>query len=48
MVWNGFKGMGAAMAIVANCSTIPHDPDEIERKPAHDPSIPYNWKIQDR
>jgi dTDP-4-dehydrorhamnose 3,5-epimerase len=48
MVWNGFKGMGAEMAIVANCSTIPHDPDEIERKPALDPSIPYNWEIQHR
>ena len=48
MVWNGFKGIGAEMAIVANCSTIPHDPDEIERKPALDPSIPYNWEIQHR
>ena len=31
MVWNGFKGYGQEMAIVANCPTHPHDPDEIDR-----------------
>src|SRR5213594_3225100 len=30
-VWNGFKGVGAVAAIVANCATEPHDPAEIER-----------------
>lgn len=45
LVWNGFKGIGNKVSIVANCATIPHDPDEIERKSAFDPSIPYNWKI---
>ena len=48
LVWNGFKGLSSQMAIVANCATIPHDPLEIERKPASDPSIPYNWEIQHR
>jgi len=43
MVWNGFKGLGNEMAIVANCATIPHDPEEIERIDSFDPSIPYNW-----
>ena len=31
LVWNGFKGVGTDAAIVANCATHPHDPDEIER-----------------
>jgi dTDP-4-dehydrorhamnose 3,5-epimerase len=44
-VWNGFKGIGTEMAIVANCSTIPHDPDEIMRLDPFDKSIPYNWDI---
>jgi dTDP-4-dehydrorhamnose 3,5-epimerase len=44
-VWNGFKGIGTSVAIVANCSTIPHDPTEIERKDPQDPSIPYNWEL---
>jgi len=45
MVWNGFKGIGMETAIVANCSTIPHDPLEIERLDPKDTSIPYDWSI---
>lgn len=45
LVWNGFKGYGNEMAIIANLSDIPHDPDEIERKDPFDPSIPYNWSL---
>lgn len=46
MVWNGFKGIGTEPAIVANCSTIPHDPDEIERMDPFDNDIPYNWELK--
>tara|TARA_B100000780_G_C20888009_1_gene353383 strand:+ start:231 stop:680 length:450 start_codon:yes stop_codon:yes gene_type:complete len=46
LVWNGWKGLGEHTAIVANCASIPHDTNEIERKSATDPSIPYDWKIQ--
>ena len=46
MVWNGFKGIGTKVSIVANCATIPHDPLEIERKSAFDTSIPYDWQIE--
>jgi len=46
MVWNGFKGIGTIQAVVANCSTIPHRKDEIERLDPFDPSIPYNWAIK--
>jgi dTDP-4-dehydrorhamnose 3,5-epimerase len=45
-VWNGFKGVGTGIAIVANCSTIPHDPAEIERKDPMDKSIPYRWELK--
>lgn len=48
LVWNGFKGIGDETAIVANCASIPHDPDEILRRPAFDPSIPYDWEIKHR
>jgi dTDP-4-dehydrorhamnose 3,5-epimerase len=47
-VWNGFKGLGSSMSLVANCASIPHDPDEITR---HDPiggRIPYDWSVQHR
>ncbi|HEX3031252.1 MAG TPA: dTDP-4-dehydrorhamnose 3,5-epimerase family protein [Bacillota bacterium] len=47
-VWNGFKGIGNEMAIVANCSSISHRPDEIERMDPFDPSIPYDWGLKHR
>ncbi len=45
-VWNGFKGIGTKMAIVANCATLPHDPDEILRKSPVTKEIPYSWDIK--
>jgi dTDP-4-dehydrorhamnose 3,5-epimerase len=47
-VWNGFKGVGVTPSIVANCSTIPHDPDEIVRRDPFDPRIPYKWDLVHR
>lgn len=43
MIWNGFKGLGSETSIVANCATIPHDPDEIVRRDPMDSYIPYDW-----
>lgn len=48
MIWNGFKGTGTETAVVANCASIPHDPNEIERRDPFDPSIPYDWAIKHR
>lgn len=47
-VWNGFKGIGAAVAIIANCATLPHDPEEIMRLDPFDNHIPYDWSIKHR
>jgi dTDP-4-dehydrorhamnose 3,5-epimerase len=47
-IWNGFKGLGQKVSMVANCATLPHDPNEIERRPFLDSSIPYDWQIQHR
>ncbi len=47
-VWNGFKGIGPTMAIVANCASIPHDPAEIDRLDPFSPDIPYSWEIRHR
>ena len=46
LVWNGFKGVGTAPAIVANCATVPHDPAEIERLDPWSPRIPYSWDLR--
>lgn len=48
MVWNGFKGIGDEMAIVANCATTPHSADEIDRRDPFDQSIPYDWALKHR
>jgi dTDP-4-dehydrorhamnose 3,5-epimerase len=45
-VINGFKAIGNEKAIVANCSTIPHDPSEIERLDPFDKRIGYTWDIR--
>jgi dTDP-4-dehydrorhamnose 3,5-epimerase len=44
-VWNGFKGIGMKSAIVANCASEPHDPQEIIRIDPRSPTIPYNWEM---
>lgn len=46
MVWNGFKGVGTTPAIVANCATLPHDPNEIERLDPASDRIPYDWGLK--
>lgn len=45
-VVNGFKAIGQEKAIIANCSTIPHDSTEIERFNPFDASIGYDWEIR--
>jgi dTDP-4-dehydrorhamnose 3,5-epimerase len=45
-VWNGFKGMGTEAAIVANCSTHPHDPTRSTRLDPFANDIPYDWGIR--
>lgn len=43
---NGFKGIGIKPAIVANCATEPHDPEEITRIDPFENNIPYNWELK--
>ena len=43
MLWTSFKGLSEAPALVANCATLAHDPDEVERRALDDQSIPYRW-----
>ena len=45
-VWNGFKGEGVEMALVANCSTTHHSPDETERLDPFSDRIPYDWALK--
>ena len=45
-IYNGFKGIGTKPAIVANCATLPHHPDEIERLDPFTIDIPYDWGLK--
>jgi dTDP-4-dehydrorhamnose 3,5-epimerase len=46
LVWNGFKGEGTVPALIANCSTVHHSPDEIERLDPFSEQIPYDWALR--
>jgi dTDP-4-dehydrorhamnose 3,5-epimerase len=45
-VWNGFKGIGTEVAVIANCSTEPHDPERSERMDPFNNHIPYDWSVR--
>lgn len=46
LIWNGTKCVSETSAIIANCATLPHDPDEIERLNPFDKKIPYDWSLK--
>lgn len=48
LIWNGFKCVGTSTSIIANCSTLPHHPDEIVRQSPKSSSIPYSWDLEHR
>ncbi len=45
-IWNGFKGIGDRPAIVANCATLPHSPEEIVRLDPFGGHIHYDWGLR--
>lgn len=45
-VWNGFKSIENKFSIIANCSDIPHNSEEMLRRPHDDPYFKYNWDIK--
>jgi dTDP-4-dehydrorhamnose 3,5-epimerase len=47
-VVNGWKCIGTKMAMLANCATEPHDPEEIIRIDPFTPDIPYDWSLRHR
>jgi len=43
LVWYGFKALSPYPPLIANCTDLPHDPNEVERLDAFDNNIPYSW-----
>lgn len=44
-VINGFKAIGTKTAIVANCATLPHRPDEAKHYDPLGSKVPYKWDL---
>lgn len=45
-ITNGYQAYGDKPAILANCATEPHDPDELIRiDPLHG-GVPYDWRLK--
>lgn len=45
-IWNGYKGIGIKPSIVANCATLPHDPQEMQRLDPFSDKIHYDWGLK--
>lgn len=43
---NGYKAYGDKLVIMANCSTEPHNPEEMIRIDPFNNEIPYNWDLK--
>lgn len=41
--WYGFQCISGMPALIANCASHPHDPDEMVKCGIDDPSISYKW-----
>jgi len=45
-VINGYKTYGTKPSIVANCSTLPHQPNEMTRYDPFGNKVPYDWGLK--
>ena len=43
MIWYGFKSIGDKQSIIANCTTLPHSSNEMDRLTINTKKIPYKW-----
>ncbi|WKZ33192.1 MAG: dTDP-4-dehydrorhamnose 3,5-epimerase family protein [Thermodesulfobacteriota bacterium] len=43
LLWYGFMGISGGPALIANCTDMPHSPDETERMGIDNGIIRYDW-----
>jgi dTDP-4-dehydrorhamnose 3,5-epimerase len=43
MLWYGFQGIGSQTSMIANCTDLSHDPEEMASLSADTSQIPYQW-----
>ena len=44
MLWYGFQGIGDQTSMIANCTDLSHDPEEMESLSADTSQIQYQWE----
>ncbi|HBG47488.1 MAG TPA: dTDP-4-dehydrorhamnose 3,5-epimerase [Deltaproteobacteria bacterium] len=47
LLWYGFMGISSGPALIANCTDIPHSPEESERMDMDSAMIEYDWGSDD-
>lgn len=45
LLWYGMQGVGPGISLIANCTDLPNDPAESERKPSDSQDVPYTWPV---
>jgi len=43
LIWYAFKATGNEFGLIANCTDLPYDPEDIITADPFDKSIPYDW-----
>jgi dTDP-4-dehydrorhamnose 3,5-epimerase len=46
LIWFGFQNTGSSAALLANCTTIPHEQNETEQWDINEASIEFDWSIK--
>lgn len=47
-LWYSFKGISENPALIANCASEINNPEKSHGLELHDPSIPYDWKNEEK
>lgn len=42
-LWYGFQGISPGASLIANCASLPHDPQEAQNLEPSSKTIPYSW-----
>ena len=42
-IWCAFQGLDPEISLVANCASLPHDPDEADNRTLSDPPTIVTW-----
>src|SRR5437879_2159562 len=42
-IWCAFQGLDSTSSVIANCASIPHEPNEADNRPLSDPPVAVTW-----